>query len=284
VADEIYTRSTSAEVRTLIWGLVTGLSGRSGDHGVLVRGIKLRVGLTALMLVTEAFDAKADHAAGDDGIQWDELAQATIAARRMGPGDTKMLKGMGITKRGGVMGKRSPSFDVRGRPMRAFLSEAQDKRWRMIFATRMAYFRGKFGMDETAAAAHAAQTAWATLKREGALTKLEVLGSRTVQIGKDTGRLAASLTPGLEEPASLPLDAEPPPPNTVATSKADDRILRTDPGVVIVGSNVEYASSFHKKRPLWPDNGLPAAWNAELAQVCGGAVSEAIVMILEQAA
>jgi hypothetical protein len=267
---EISTNLSSSEIRTQLWALITGISGRSGAHQTLCNGVKLRIGLTALKLIRDAFDRKSNHEAGDDGIQWAELSPETIARRRLGPGDKQMLKGEGIHPTHGL---------------RPFLSEAQDRRWRIIFASRKSWLQGMHGMSDEAASAQAAQIAWATLKREGAKTKLDVLGSRWVQILKDTGRLAASLSPGIEDPGSFPLDGQAPPPEAVRNSKAADRILRTDePGVVVVGTAVEYASRCHAKRPLWPANGLPAAWNAQLAKVCGQAIAEAVVMVMQEAA
>lgn len=264
-------QGTNRDVRRLIFGLVAGLSGRDDEFSVLVTGIKLRIGLTALQLVSEAFDDKSEHGAGSDGIQWAELSPETIARRRLGPGDEKMLKGEGIHPTQGL---------------RPFLTPAQDARWKRIFAQVKARMMGRFGMDEGAASARAGQAAWSVLKAEGARTKLEVLGSRFVQIGKDTGRLAASLSPGIEDPGNFPLDGTAPPPETVSNSKPGDRILvTTDPGKVIVGTAVEYAERFSAKRPLWPSGGaLPAAWEEELSRVCGSAVSEAIVRVLQEAA
>src|ERR1700682_4085786 len=96
---ELTSRSTHQEIRALIWGLVTGLSGRSGDHSALVNGIKLRVGLVALQLISQAYEAKSNRETGEDGIQWAELSPQTIANRRLGAEDVHMLKDLGITKR-----------------------------------------------------------------------------------------------------------------------------------------------------------------------------------------
>ncbi len=264
MGQEIHTQATRGEVRALIWALIQGLSGSGSDHAQLVRGIKLRVGLTALGLITKAFDDKSQHQTGEDGIKWAELSPATIAARRLNVGDRQMLKGMGIKNRDAL---------------RPFLTPAQDRRWKMLFATRKSWLMAK-GADEGTASAIAAASAWTILKAEGARTKLEVLGSRLVEIGKDTGRLAMSVSPGITDPSSFPLDADPPEPDTVPESQPGDRILRDEPGAVVVGSNVEYAARFHAKRPLWPQS-LPSSWTERLTEVCRGAVLEAIGLVVE---
>ncbi len=276
---EVYSRSSHQEIKDHIWALISGLAGHNVAYKGLVDGIKARVGLTALYLFSEAYREKSEHGTDAQGIHWANLSPETIAARALGQGDVAM----GIKRRGGVMGKRAPSYDILGRPMRPFLSEAENKRWKFLFKTRVAYLRGKFGMDDESAAAQAAAIAWNTLKAEGAQTKLKVLGTRDVVIGVNTGRLAASLSPGTEDPKSHPLDAEPPPPLMVAASEPGDRILKLgDPGIVIVGSNVVYASRFHDKRKLWnADGSLPDAWNQELAGVCRRGVLEAIVLVVQ---
>ncbi len=284
MSTEVSTRWSIPEVKAQIAGLIAGLTGH-GQPTTLVYGVQMRLGLTALQLISEAFDAKSAHGTGEDGIQWAELAPATIANRRLGPEDVGMLKGLGITKRKHGYGIRpnGGELDVTGRLMRPFLTDAQNKRWKLLFARKKAHLQGKFGMEDGAAAGMAAASAWATLKTEGALTKLDVLGSRVVAILKDTGRLAASLSPGIEEPEKFPLDAPPPPPMMMPNSKEGDRILRTEQGAVIVGTAVEYASRCHAKRPFWPQS-LPAAWSQELARVCGAAVSEAIAIMASQQA
>ncbi len=280
--DQVNTRWSVPEVKDAIAKLIAGLAGRA-DQTRLVEAVKMRVGLEALNLISEAFRAKSQHGTGEDGIQWAELQPATIANRRLDSGDNDMLKDLGIRSHSGVLGKRSPTFDVLGRAKRAFLTEAQDKRWRMLFARKKAFLQGMHGMGEGESSAMAAANAWITLKSEGALTKLQVLGSRTVAIGVDTGRLLASLSPGIEDLEGRDLEAAIPAPVMVEKSQEGDRILRTEPGAIIVGTNVEYAHKFHEKRPLWASE-LPSAWSQALARVCGQAISRAIVIVMGEAA
>jgi len=242
-----------------------------------VRGIKLRVGMVALDCVQEAFIAKAAGGTGDDGITWPPLKKETIANRRVGAGDVADLKSMGITKRKYGYGARrqgSGDLDAKGRLKRGFLTAAEDARWKKIFASRKAQMMGKHGMSEGEASARAAQIAWAVLKSEGAKTKLDVLGNRHVLIGRDTGRLLSSLSPGVADSEHHPILTPPP--------EVEDRVLREEVGCVIVGTNVEYASSFAKRRPLWPNNGqLPNAWMSRINSAAASGIAEAIGIILK---
>lgn len=267
---------THKELQRLLYAFIGSISGRTGAYAPYVRGIKLRVGMVALKCIQEAFIEKASGGVGSDGVQWVPLKKETIASRRIGAGDVLPLKNLGITKRKFGYGARKQSgrdLDIKGRLKRAFLTDAQDRRWRLIFATRKRQMMAQFGMSDEASSARAAQIAWSMLKAEGAKTKLEVLGNRSVQIGRDTGRLFASLSPGITNPESSPLTAEP--------EVGEDTILREEPGGVIVGTNVEYASSFHAKRPLWPlNNQLPNSWQRQVDDAAGSGISEAIGMIL----
>jgi hypothetical protein len=62
-----------------------------------------------------------------------------------------------------------------------------------------------------------------------------------------------------------------------------DRILREEAGAIVVGSNVEYAESFHAERPLWPQGELPASWNERIAEAARSGIEEAVEMIMGQA-
>lgn len=265
---------TQQDLRQLLTSFIAAMSTDGGDFAPYVRGIKLRVGMVALACVQEAFVAKASGGAGEDGITWAPLTKETIAARPLGSGDKKLMKGYGAQN----------GYDVLGRIKRGFLTPAQDKRWRQIFGTRKAQFMARHGMSEEAAAGRAAEIAWATLKAEGAKTKLDVLGSRHVLIGRSTGRLLASLSPGFrnaKEATEYPLLSEPPPIlNPAEETEENDRILREEAGAVIVGSNVEYAAPFHRKRPLWPDGDLPPAWAERISEAARSGIAEAIEMIL----
>lgn len=221
-------RGTRADITRLLADLNAALAGKSGDYGDLVRGVQLRMGVALLSKIQQAFIDKSRGLRADDGIQWPKLKRETIAQRRTtGP----------ERKAAGVGGKRT----------RGLLTPAEDKRWRGIFGSTLARLRAK-GVDEGEAKALAAKIAWSTLKSEGAKTKLDVFGGRTVDMLRDTGLLFRSLTPGVQD----------------RPSGADGQIFETPPGAVIVGSNVK---PWHHKgvpgrlpaRPLWPEQ-IPEEW------------------------
>lgn len=223
--------------------VATGISGRGTDRAMAMR-VLLPVAIRLLSLVQAAFLVKSRGLVGPDGIQWAPLSPKTIAARRTTPAELR-------------------SLGIRGKRVRGLLTPTEDRRWRGIFASRLAAFRAA-GMGDGAARARAAANAWAILKGEGAQTKLQVLGSRKVDIGRDTGALLRSLTPGVRLDGQLfDLRAL-----TAATGAVGQLLDVLTPGRFTVGSNVPYAGKFHAKRPLWPTNGaLPPAWQQELAAV-----------------
>ena len=88
-----------------------------------------------------------------------------------------------------------------------------------------------------------------------------MLGSRAVDIGRDTGVLLRSLTPGVGAP---------------------ETVRRVEPGRITVGSNVPYAKHFHARRHLWPTGDpatLPDSWN----RAVGGAVARGLLAAVAHA-
>lgn len=233
-------RGTRADLVKLIRELAAAAGGGTDSLGVM-RPILAIAGVTLLSQIQSAFLVKARGGTGSDGVQWKKLQRKTIAARRTTASERKTL---------GVGGRRT----------RGLLTPDQDRRWRAIYRSTLASFaaRGVAGGP-----ALAAQRAWAILKSEGAKTKLDVLGGRTVEIGRDTGALLRSLTPGAEETAARP----------------PGQILDIEPGRIVVGSNIPYAASFHKDRPLWPERLPDAWWNAVCEAMARGllrAIAQAV--------
>ena len=265
MSQEITYHGTREDLRRLLFSILGSLAGQSGEFAPYVSGIKLRIGMVALAAVQEAFIEKSMGGTGEDGIKWKPNSPYTIANRALGPGDKKLMAGYGSQN----------GTDKLGRIKRGFLTPQEDERWRMLYGTRRAWLMAKFGLSEPDASARAAQIAWATLKSEGAKTKLSVLGSRTVAIGRDSGRLFNSLSPGTSDPEGHAILTAPPEANAPA-----DRILREEPGAIVVGSNVEYASEFAEVRPLWPDGELPTSWNERIAEAARSGIEEAVEMIM----
>lgn len=223
------------------------VAGTAADSYGVVRGIQLRAGVALLSEVQRAFLTKSRGGTGSDGIKWAPLAPQTIANRRTTRQERRAL---GIRK-----GWRRPSLDA-----------IQDLRWRQIFARN--YRLGLLDLPPAEAKRRAAAIAWATLKREGAKTLLEKLGSRQVDILRDTGLLFKSLSPGVDD----------------RPSGADGQIFETPPGRVIVGTNQK---PWHHKgnpaknlpaRPLWPPDGsIPQAWWPSIRRAILAGVVRAVV-------
>jgi len=222
----ISVRATEAEVTAAIAGLPRMLAGTNADVGGVARGLQLRIGVTLLSQIQQAFIAKARGGVGSDGIKWKPMKPASIAARRITGAEKKAA---------GVAGKRT----------RGLLTPAQDKRWRMLFATRKAWLMAK-GMGAGEASGVAAAVAWKTLKSEGAQTRLSVFGNRTVEMVRDTGKIFRSLSPGVEDRPYKGKDS-------------DQQVFEVPTGKVIVGTRVPYASRQHAMRPFWPER-IPAVW------------------------
>lgn len=217
------------------WFVAT-LAGKGSQGRELAEALLMRIGYVALSQIQADYVTKARGGTGRDGITWAALQRSTIAARRLGPYDPK------------------PRNDGR----RPYLTRSLDDEWRKIFATRKAWLQAKFGLTEREASQRAAQIAWARVKALGGETKLQVLGSREVEIGRDTGNLLNSLTPGV-----------------------DGNILDVDLGRVTVGTNVPYAGPFHERRPLWPLNGImPDDWWTPIFRATQRGILEAIASLL----
>lgn len=207
----------------------------------LTQHVLIPVAVVLLSKVVQAFIQKSRGETGSDGIRWKPLSPRTIAARRTTRAEKKAL---------GMTGRRT----------RGNLTPAQDRRFKDIFGTRLARFLAT-GMEIGEAKERAGRIAWATVIAEGAKTKLMLLGSRKVDIGRDTGALLRSLTPGTRRVGEAIQSPVAPTPTVPVRQR--DQVLEFSGGFVAVGSLLPYAERFHRVRPLWPAN-IPAAWMPEI--------------------
>lgn len=234
---------TRAEALNFVREAVRGIV--SGGSSTELAQLALLPGAVALLSkVQQSFIIKSRGGSDETG-SWPPLQPATIARRRIAPGDLLAI---------GVKGSKIPKNRKRG-----LLTPGEDIKWKQIFGSRLAQFRAR-GMNEEAAKARAAQIAWAILKAGGAKTKLMVLGSRKVDIGRDTNAMFRSLTPGLV--------GDP------------NQICEVAPGSMTVGSNVPHAGHFHRLRKLWPTDNLPDSWNEAMSI----AIARGLIRALQAAA
>jgi hypothetical protein len=241
----VHFQGRSRDLNRILLSLPDMLAGKAPDPYGIVQGLKLRLGTAFLSRVQQAFLVKSAGGRGDDGIAWKPLKPATIAQRRTTRAERKQL---------GITGKR----------VRGLLTPAEDKLWRGIFASMLAQLRAR-GVGEGEAKGIAARIAWAKLKAMGAKTKLGVLGSRTVAIGRDTGRMLRSLAPGVDD----------------RPSGEQEQVFQVSATAVAIGTNVPYAGRFHSLRPLWPDE-IPPPWMAALHAALARGLTVALRQVVER--
>jgi len=257
MSNKVYFRGGRREARLLVRRLQAMLTGREPDSFGVARGVFLTLGFSALNSIKQDFVRKARGGTGVDGVKWPKLSKAYLAyQRRFGKSEKAKLKkdaGLGKQHRFGVGGPGGGNAGL--------LTKDQQKTWKKIFGSRLARFL--LSMPAPAAKARAAQIAWATIKRQGAKTMLEVYGNRQVEILRDTGVLFNSLSPGrLDNPG----------PNATYTPPSGDggnsQIFETISNGVIVGTTVAYASAHQEgkrvpARPFLPTGEVPEEWEQE---------------------
>lgn len=262
MSDTIYIKSTSQEMRRRMAVLPAILAGRAPDRHGIGRGFRLRLAVALLEKIKLAFVAKSRGGTDEAGDSWPKLSREYLAyGRRFAPGEKTLLKLKASNRQGGSVkfGTKAPGGK------KGLLTAAQLKRWRKVYAQNLAWLAARESFGE--AKAHAAAIAWSDAKKHGAQTKLDVFGSREVEILRDTGILFNSLSPGL-------LTSKGP---DASYSPTPNQVVREGNGEVFVGTNVPYARAHHegkrtKLRRLWPAaEKIPATWlNYLLRQASSG--------------
>jgi hypothetical protein len=253
------TADEKPELVELLRRLPAILAGNAPDVHGIAAGFKARLGYALLSLIAPNFNELGRGMPGVDGTKWAPLSPAYLAyKRRFGPGEQKKLKeqhGLGRGHRFSPGGKQG------------LLNSAQLKEWNKIYAFHLKALAFRMPFEQAKQAASG--IAWNKMKAQGAKTKLEVYGSRTVQILVDTGRLRDSIQPGI-------LFEQGPEANYQSPAGGQDQLFDVDtPGKLIVGSNDKKASWHHnakpprKRRRLWPET-FPSDW---WRQILGTAIS-----------
>lgn len=250
-------KGSRAELRNLTYRMAAILAGREADTTGIARGFMLAIGVAALTDIKDAFVTKARGGTDEMGIRWPPLTKEYLAyGRRFARGEA-----VGLKRAAGLDPKTNRFAPGRGKGL---LTKEQLTRWRQIFARLVPRFYMSTG-NIAFAKTRAAQIAWATLKKEGAKTKLEVFGSRQVEILRDTGVLFNSISPGL-------MSGQPGPNATYAKPSApggEQQIFDLSPGQVVVGTTVAYAAAHNKpdkatvpRRQFLPDDAsqVPEVW------------------------
>lgn len=167
-------------------------------------------------IVHEEFLVKSRGNTDSAGIRWRPLSPRTIAYRPLNRGDSKLY---GIKNYSNTRGLLTP---------------AQDKRWRAIYFYQIR--RGKNPKE-------AAQIAWAILKKNGAQTRIGLLGKRDVPIHILTHRLERSLRPGKVVGGEY--------------IPTPEQFYEINGNSLTIGTRVPYADRLSQERPLFPNDLTP---------------------------
>lgn len=248
-------RGTRADVTRLALQLAAVLAGRAPDtHGV-ARGFGLTLGFAALSDIKNAFVIKVGGGTDEMGIRWPPLAPATIAARRVGPGDKRV--------RAGQFSKRATESQITSAVQKAELIKRRERIRKR--ETKKALQRFRLSLPEGEAQRRAKIVGGLKATRETAQTKVQTLGGRQVQILRDTGVLLNSLGPGRLTGQGTSISYSNP-----SGEGGEEHIFEVGAGEIIVGTNVKYASTHQHgdasrnipARPFLPDenHAVPSAW------------------------
>jgi hypothetical protein len=255
----ITTKDQHPALKDLVLKLPGILAGNVQDAFGIANGFRVRIGYAILSLIAPNFNELGRGFSGANGEKWPPLSKEYLAyGRRFGPtemSDLKKQHGLGKQHRFAPGNKKG------------LLTADQLKMWRSIYADRLAWY--EMQLPDKKAKEVAARIAWAAVKKAGGKTKLEVYGNRVVQILVDTGRLRASLQPGLV------FDSGPGAAYQKPTGEGGtDQAFEPKPSEVVVGTNVKYGAYHHEgrkvpQRRLWPAEFPPTWWQ----QILGVAIS-----------
>ena len=249
-AFKVRTKQPKEKLQALFRSMPSIISGRRIDQFGL-KDIYWNAFYHHLMFkIHEAFMIKSEGGTDETGESWKALKQATIAQRPLTKGDIGKL---GIGGRGKAFRDRK----------RGLLTPEQNKIWAAIFASTLARLRPTMG--EAKAKERAAELAWAILKSRGAQTKLEVLGRRRVPILIASGKLEKAMQPGTLSGSSI--------------SSPENQELVSTGSRFHINIDVDYASSVHKKRRLWPPVRKMTGWLNESAQKGADAVAKKLMEV-----
>lgn len=212
----VYFRGSRDDVRAFARRLALILAGREQDEMGIRRGFLLALGFGALSDFKAAFITKARGGTDEAGVKWPPLKPETIANRRVGPRDKQNAP---IAEREKIV-KRETKRLLR--------------RLRLSLPENEAQFRAK-------------QMAQAIATRETGKTKVQTLGSRQVDMLRDTGILFNSLSPGRLSGGANPSGYSKP-----TAPGGSEQVFDLSREGIIVGTNVKYAATHNYGRGKIP--------------------------------
>jgi hypothetical protein len=167
MANTIYLRKSRQEVVSIIRQIPSACRGNVSEAQSAAKQLLIRIGMTALSKIKQAFVVKARGGTDECGLSWPALSPATIAYSRRHPG---------VLWPGAKRAPFAPSW---------MLTEPQRKRWWQLNAIGGAAY------------------AWIIIKSEGGKTLIGEYGQTPVEILRDTGLLLNSLSPGIGNPNQI---------------------------------------------------------------------------------
>ena len=210
--DVVYFRGGKQQARELIRSLTGMLTGKAPDTLGIAQGVFLSIGFAALGDIQRDYVVKSRGGVGEDGIQWEPLKPATIAARRLGPKDKKLphiAERLAKEKEAAKAARASfeeqakarlKRLDEELRPLinRYKLSLPDDEavaRAKQVLAARRAILRDQIASERKTA--NFALRGKFAVTRETGQTRISILSQREVEILRDTGVGLASLSQGV---------------------------------------------------------------------------------------
>lgn len=278
-------RTQAREVARSLAGILTG---KQPDTLGIARGVFLSIGFAALGDIQRDFVVKSRGGTGEDGVKWEPLKPATIAARRVGPKDKKLshiAERLAAEKEATKESRkrfderakeRLKKLDEELRPLinRFKLSMADDAavdRAKQVMAARKAVLREQIAAERKTA--NFGLRGKLAVTRETGETRVSVFSQRDVEILRDTGVGFASLSQGRLSHKGPGAVYEKP--TSVAKSKAGEtrreggtqQIFEPLENGIIIGTNVPYMAKHQEgdpstnlpARPFLPER-VPEAW------------------------
>lgn len=234
----IHFKGSRADVRQLATRLRNILAGVESDQYGVGVGFLTALGFGALSDIKDAYVTKAAGGTDEMGVKWPPLKPSTIAGRRVGPRDMKA----------GPHTSESQAYAIRQR------ENARKAAYRKLLR------RLRISLPEAEAVARATRLSNIAATKKTGRTRLQTLGSRYVEILRDTGQLLNSLSPGVYDGKNT---------YTKPTGEGGkNQIFDPRPGMIVVGTN-DPKAAFHQhgtrtipRRQFLPDSEsqIPDVW------------------------
>ena len=294
MADVVYARMGRQHARELVKSLAGVLTGKAPDTLGIAQGVFLSIGFAALGDIQRDYVVKSRGSVGEDGVQWDPLKPATIAARRLGPKDKKLPHiAERLAKEKEASKEARASFEEQAkarlkkldeelRPLinRYKLSLPDDKavaRAKQVLAARRAILKEQ--IDSERKTANFALRGKFAVTRATGQTRVNILSQRDVEILRDTGIGLASLSQGVL--SHVGPGATYAKPTSQATTERGEmiregggqQIFEPMQDGIIIGTNVPYMVKHQKgdpstnlpPRPFLPEK-IPPEWAQRWAE------------------